>query len=155
MIYMEYYKKFMEKKHMPESVVSVMFFLYLVSGYHMPSQVASLIDTMGGKIIIAVSAIVLLAFANPILGVLGLFVAYELIYRSSVQTGSADLEKYYPTEEKKWSPFTPMHQFPYTLEQEVVKKMAPVRNSDMTPQQVSFKPILDNTHNAANINGQN
>jgi hypothetical protein len=43
-----------------------------------------------------------------------------------------------------------MNQFPYTLEQEVVKKMAPAKESyDYTPS--SFSPVLDDTYDAAPI----
>jgi hypothetical protein len=62
------------------------------------------------------------------------------------------LNSSYPTEEKKWSPFTAHHQFPYTLEQEVVKKMAPIRNKNYSNEKYTFKPILDDLHDAAPIN---
>jgi hypothetical protein len=43
-----------------------------------------------------------------------------------------------------------MNQFPYTLEQEVVKKMAPMKFSDSTTTS-SFSPVLDDTYDAAPI----
>ena len=94
------------------------------------------------------------AHSNPIVGILGIIVAYELIKRSSVTTGSAALEHYYPTEQKKWSPFSPIHQFPYTLEQEIVKKMAPIRHPATKNNRPNFKPVLDDLHDAAPINYQ-
>jgi hypothetical protein len=56
-------------------------------------------------------ALLLFGYSNPILGVLGIMVAYHLIKASSDKTGTAALEQHYPTEEKKWSPFTAIHQF--------------------------------------------
>jgi len=51
-----------------------------------------------------------------------------------------------------WSPFSPTHQFPYTLEQEMVKKMtAPQKNQN---DNLQFKGMLDNTHDAAPLNYQ-
>ena len=140
----------LDKKHAPQLVVGVVFLMFLLSSVQIPSGIAETIDTTPGKIIVWAISILLFYYVNPVLAVLGLVVAYELIYRSSKKTGTADLDKYYPTEQKKWSPFSPMHQFPYTLEQEMVKKMVPTRNSD-EPVNVSFKPILDNTHDAASI----
>jgi len=151
---MEYLKKLMEKKNMPQLVLTILFIIYLVLGLRMPHTIADIIDTTSGKVIIAVLALALFSYSNPILGILGIIVAYELIKRSSVTTGSAALEKYYPTEQKKWSPFSPLHQFPYTLEQEMVKKMAPIRRSNAEKQKVSFKPILDDLHDAAPVNYQ-
>jgi hypothetical protein len=151
---MEYLKKLLEKKNMPQFILSIFFIIYLVIGFRMPENIADKIDTPLGKILIVIGALILFASANPILGVLGIIVAYELIKRSSVSTGTAALAKYYPTEEKKWSPFTPIHQFPYTLEQEMVKKMAPMRNPNPVPIQTTFKPILDNLYDAAPINYQ-
>ena len=45
-----------------------------------------------------------------------------------------------------------MNQFPYTLEQEVVKKMAPIRDTGYTNSESTFSPILDDTYDAAPIN---
>jgi hypothetical protein len=46
---------------------------------------------------------------------------------------------------------TAMNHFPYTLEQEVVSKMAPINNT-VDPNAVSnFMPVLDNIHDAAPV----
>ena len=148
---MEYLKDLFEKKHISQLLLVILFIVYLIMGYKMPEGVANMIDTPVGKIIVSLVSLLLFAYSNPILGVLGIIVAYELIKRSSIKTGSAALEEYYPTEEKKWSPFTPAHQFPYTLEQEVVKKMAP-QKFNKYPAKASFKPLLDDLHDAAPAN---
>jgi hypothetical protein len=93
---------------------------------------------------------------NPILAVLGLFVAFDLIRRSSFSSsGLGALQQYAPSEVKKSSQFTAFNQFPYTLEQEVVAKMAPISKSGYSINQASYKPLLDNTHEASPINGSN
>ncbi len=148
---MEYFNSLFEKKNTSQTILIVIFIIYLLIGYRMPPQIASMIDSNYGKIIIVICAFILFAYSNPILGVLGIIVAYELIRRSSDITGSYALESYYPTEEKKWTPFSAHHQFPYTLEQEMVKKMAPQKFSD-TPVNVSFKPVLDDLHDASPVN---
>ena len=147
---MEYFNELLEKKNMPQLVLVVLFIIYLLMGYKTPNSVANMIDSTVGKIVVAMFALLLFAYSNPILGVLGIFVAYQLVRSASIKTGMAGLEEYYPTEEKKWSPFTPAHQFPYTLEQEMVKKMAPQKfNTNYT--KATYKPTLDDTYDAASV----
>ena len=145
---MDSLKDLFTKKHMPEIVLASLFVLYLVMGYQMPEGVATIVDSTIGKIVVVVVTLMLFAYSKPILGILALLVVYQLIKSSSVQTGMAGLEEYYPTESKKWTPFTPTNQFAYTLEQEVVKKMA---NQKFNTEYVKapFRPILDDTHDAA------
>jgi hypothetical protein len=145
---MDYFKDIFTKKHMPELVLSVLFVLYLVMGLKVPDGVATIIDSTIGKIVVILIALMLFAYSNPVLGVLALLVAYQLIKSASVKTGMAGLEEYYPTEAKKWSPFTPIHQFPYTLEQEVVKNMTTQKfNTEYV--KAPFRPTLDDTHDAS------
>jgi hypothetical protein len=139
---------YFDKKHMPELLLSVLFVIYLVMGYKMPQAVAVMIDSTIGKIVVVLAALMLFAYSNPVLGVLALLVAYQMIKNASVKTGMAGLEEYYPTEAKKWSPFTPTHQFPYTLEQEVVKNMTTQKfNTEYV--KASYRPTLDDTHDAS------
>ena len=107
--------------------------------------------TIYGKILVAVVALVLFSYANPILGVLGFIVAFDLIRRSSVSTGTFALDNYVPTETKKEAELTEMNQFPYTLEQEVVKKMAPIPSTTSSMNPVTFTPLLNNLHDASPV----
>jgi hypothetical protein len=145
---------YFNKKQMPEVALSILFVLYLVMGFKLPDGVASMIDTTLGKIVVLLVALMMFAYSNPVLGVLALLVAYQFIKNASVKTGMAGLEEYYPTEEKKWTPFTPTHQFPYTLEQEVVKNMTTQKfNTEYI--KAPFRPILDDNHNAAPLTSLN
>jgi len=147
---MEYLNELLEKKNMPQLVLVVLFIIYLVIGLKTPDSIATMIDSTFGKIAVALFALLLFAYSNPILGVLGIFVAYQIIRGASIKTGMAALEQFFPTEEKKWSPFTPAHQFSYTLEQEVVKKMAPQKfNTNYV--KATYRPSLDDTYDAEYI----
>ena len=142
---MEYLNELLEKKNMPQLALVILFIIYLIMGFKTPDSVANMIDSTVGKIIVALVALFLFAYSNPILGVLGIFVAYQLVRNASIKTGMASLEQYYPTEEKKWSPFTPAHQFPYTLEQEMVKRMAPQKfNTNYV--KPTYKPMLEDIY---------
>lgn len=147
---MDYFSTLFDKKNMPQLTLSVLFVLYLVMGYQIPEGAATAIDSTIGKIIVVVIALMLFAYSNPVLGVLALLVAYQLIKSASVKTGMAGLEEYYPTEAKKWSPFTPTHQFPYTLEQEVVKNMTTQKfNTEYV--KAPYRPTLNDTYDASPV----
>ena len=137
---------------MGELVLVVLMVVYLIMGYKTPDPIANLVDTLVGKIVIFLVVVYLFLHSNPILAVLALFVAFDLIRRSSMVTGIDALQKYAPTEEKKRSQFTAFNQFPYTLEQEVVKKMAPIVQSGSTLTKPSYKPMLENLHDASSLN---
>jgi hypothetical protein len=150
---MESFSSLFKKEHMGELVLIILFIVYLILGLKTPEPFASIIDSLAGKIVIFVIVIYLFMHANPILAVLSLFVAFDLIRRSSMTTGLDALQKFAPSEEKKMSQFTAFNQFPYTLEQEVVAKMAPIMKSGSSLNQASYKPLLDNLYDAAPLNG--
>jgi hypothetical protein len=93
--------------------------------------------------------------ANPILAVIAALVAFDLMRRSSDTTGLAALQAYAPSEQKKISQFTAFNQFPYTLEQEVVARMAPLVRSGSPLTSATYKPLLDNLYDASPINSSN
>jgi hypothetical protein len=152
---MESFSSLFKKEHMGELVLVVLFIIYLIMGLKTPEPVAGMVDTLVGKIVIFITIIYLFMHANPILAVLALFVGFDLIRRSSMTTGIDALQRFAPSEEKKTSQFTAFNQFPYTLEQEVVSKMAPIMKSGSSLTQASYKPLLDNLYDASPLNGSN
>lgn len=146
---MDRFSKLFKKENMGQVILSILFIIYLIMGYKTPENIANVIDTFYGKTIIFGMVLLMFFYGNPILAVLGLFVAFDLIRRSSMVTGIDALKKYEPSEEKKFSQFTALNQFPYTLEQEVVSKMAPIVQSGYTLTKASYKPMLDNFHDAS------
>ena len=152
---MESFSSLLKKEHMGELVLVVLFIIYLIMGSKTPEPVAGMVDTLVGKIAIFIIIIYLFMHANPILAVLALFVGFDLIRRSSMATGIDALRRFAPSEEKKSSQFTAFNQFPYTLEQEVVAKMAPIMKSGSSLSQASYKPLLDNLYDASPLNGSN
>jgi len=146
---MESFTSLFKKEHRGELILAILLIIYLVMGFKTPESVANMIDTIPGKVVIFIVVVFLFIYYSPILGILGLFVAFTLIRSSSITTGSDALQKYVPTEEKKTSQFTAYNQFPYTLEQEVVAKMAPILTSGSSMENPSYKPILDNLHYAS------
>ena len=136
------------KQNLSETVLSLLILLYLLVGHTMPGWLAEWLSSTMGHLVVIVIALVMFAKSKPMLGGLILLAAYVLIRNASVKSGIAALQDYYPTEAKKWTPFSPMHQFPYTLEEEIVKVMT---NEKFNTEYVKtpFKPVLDDTHDAA------
>jgi hypothetical protein len=149
---MESYSSLLKKEHMGQLILVILFIIYLIMGYKTPEPVAQMVDSLAGKIVIFVVVVYMFMYTHPILAVLSLFVAFDLIRRSSAATGIDALQKYAPSEVKKSSQFSAFNQFPYTLEQEVVKKMAPIVQSGSTLSKPSYKPLLDNLYDASPIN---
>lgn len=148
---MKEFNSLFKKENMGELILIIIFIIYLIMGYKTPEPIAIMVESIIGKIIIFIIVIYLFMHCNPILAILSLFVAFDLIRRSSVATGIDALNKYAPTEEKKMSQFTAFNQFPYTLEQEVINKMAPIMKSGSSINPPSYKPLLDNLHDASSL----
>ena len=148
---MDSFSSLFKKEHMGELILVILFIIYLIMGYKTPEPVASMIDSIGGKIVIILIVIYMFMHTHPILAILSLFVAFDLIRRSSLTTGIDALKRYAPSEEKKSSQFSAFNQYPYTLEQEVVKKMAPIIQSGSTLSKPSYKPLLENLYDASPI----
>jgi hypothetical protein len=139
---MKYFKELLEKKNRNESILAVLFIVYLLSDMQTPHEIAGMIDTVLGKVAIMLGALTVFLHTNPIVGVLALLTAYEVIKRSSQARGTLGVHQFLPNEQRKNHFFTSQNQFPVTLEEEVVKKMAPiVHHKDLTPP--SFRPVLD------------
>jgi hypothetical protein len=149
---MESFSSLFKKQHMGELVLVFLLIVYLILGFKTPEPIASIVDSLIGKIVIFIIVIYLFMYSNPILAVLSLFVAFDLIRRSSITTGFDALKRYAPSEQKKMSQFTAYNQFPYTLEQEVVAKMAPIMKSGTSLTKASYKPLLDNLYDASPVN---
>jgi hypothetical protein len=152
---MEVFTNLLKKEHMGELILVILFIIYLVLGLRTPELVANMVDNVIGKVVIILVVIYLFMNANPVLAVLAALVAFDLMRRSTETTGLDALEKYAPTEKKKMSQFTAFNQFPYTLEQEVVAKMAPIIRSGSSLTPASYKPILDNLHDASSLSSSN
>lgn len=157
---MDSFTELFKKQNMGELILVILMSIYLIMGFKTPELIANIVDNLVGKIVIVVIVLFLFINANPILAVLAALVAFDLMRRSSDTTGFGrlglgSLQAYAPTEQKKMSQFTAFNQFPYTLEQEVVAKMAPIVRSGTSLTPASYKPLLDNLHDASPITGSN
>jgi len=146
---MESFSSLFKKGHRGELILTIVFIIYLILGYNTPQPVASLVNSIIGKVVIFMLVVYMFLYHNPILAVFTLLVAFDLMRRSSGAMNSKLMQTYIPSEENKMNQFTAFNQFPYTLEQEVVKKMAPIVQSGSVLTKPSFHPMLDNLHGAS------
>lgn len=100
---MDSFSRLFKKEHMGELVLVILLIIYLILGLKTPEPIANLIDTLVGKIVIFIIVIYLFIYSNPILAILALLTAFDLVRRSSMAsaTGLGALQKYAPSEEKR------------------------------------------------------
>ena len=149
---MKSFSSLLNKEHRSQLILTIILIIYLILGLKTPQPIAFLVNNIVGKIVIFIIVIYMFLHMNPILAVISLVVAIDLIRRSSTTVYNDLLQTYIPSEENKMGQFTAFNQFPYTLEQEVVKKMAPIVQSGSVLNKASYHPLLDNLHDASPVN---
>jgi hypothetical protein len=127
------------------------FIVYVVFPISTPSFLAGFIESSLGMLLLFLVTIFLFFYTNPILGVIFIFVAYELLRRSSQISGRTAIIKHTPSQLNKDIEMASMNPpKKETLEEEIVEQMAPVGKSDMsiyTPS--SFKPVAESVGTAS------
>ena len=76
------------KKNNSHSLLAVLLVIFTVFDLRVPSEMANLLDTLLGRVVVIGAALSLL-FVNPLLGVLGVVAAYELLRRSEIESTNA------------------------------------------------------------------
>jgi hypothetical protein len=132
------------KENIGENILIALLVIFLVLGKPIPPPLNQYIDTNMGIVVIIIIAISLFAY-SPVLGVVGLLVAYQIIRK----TGTFAIGMYMPSEEKKWVTSEKDYNRPSdTLEQDVIRTMAPIVNPDLMTSTGDFIPTLGNTRDA-------
>ena len=129
----------------------ITFVLYLVLPIHAPAFIAGMVDSPLGMLTIFIVTVYLFFYSNPILAIVYVFVAYELLRRSSQVTGRVAMIQHSPTQAKKDSELRAMNPpVVETLEEQVVQKMAPIGRSDPVVYTMSsFKPVAEKIDGAS------
>jgi hypothetical protein len=123
----------------------VVFILYIVFPIDTPDFLIGVIDSSLGMLIIFIITLYLFFYVNPVVAIVYIFVAYELIRRSCNKSGRVTIVQYTPTQKTKDSEMKAMNQpVLETLEEEVVSQMAPIGRSDPNVYiDTTFKPVAD------------
>jgi hypothetical protein len=152
-------------------ILGIIFVFYILLNIQTPAFLAGSIDNLFGKVLVVAIAAVIFMKTNPVIGVLGFVVAYQMIKTASVTTGTYAMKHYLPSEASKMKemqsfnseqvqsqpPQEPMQKKEQVLaktnndgalETEMVAQMAPLvmYGGDST---LNYSPILDAQHSAA------
>ena len=141
-----------------EMILLVVFIIYLVFPIKTPEFLAGSIDSPFGLIGIFAVTLYLFFFANPIIGVIYIFVAYELIRRSAITpqgiaASQYAIQQYTPTQAVKDVQLQKMNpRQSETLEEEMISIMAPASRDFIKGESVSnFKPVADSVIGASMV----
>jgi hypothetical protein len=116
--------------------------IFIVAPLYPPIPLADLLDTPLGKGGVLLISLVLLSNVKPVIGIVGLYAAFLLVYRSS----SHILPKNnfaMPETRKEFDKMASHNQFPVTLEEEIVQQRVPVQNESIQTVGESYKPVYD------------
>ncbi len=140
------------KKHSWLYFLLAVLVIFIVIPIDLPPEVAKLIDTSLGKIVVIVGVINLFML-NPVVGTVGAIAGYEIIKRSSgySSTYMGVNSNFITSENIKSKILGNINRYPYTVEEEVIKNQMPF-SFNLTPVEYSpFKPVKDNIHEAVNV----
>lgn len=128
-----------------EVILFVIFVLYIVFQPRTPPAFSLFIDTPVGAVVVMAVAAYLLLYTHPVLGVLSIFVAYELLRRSTVVRFIPTLPDQ-PKVDAQQQSFNPPAE--RTLEEDLVAQMAPIEvSADYV--ETGFKPVSEDVHGAS------
>lgn len=120
-------------------ILGIIFILYLVTDIQSPKFLVNLLNKnifMHG--IVYLLALSVFLHSSPVIGLLALIVAHQLIQRSEKHVFYED--EVLPKRDKNF--MTPESQFPMTLEEEVVSKMAPLTGPEQLTS-AKYQPVLN------------
>ena len=138
-----YLTELVKEKNHHQLALAILFVLYISFNIQTPHILAKSVTSMVGMVVVAAVTIALLAYSNPIVGLLSIPVAYLLIERSNQQMkNTSSVSTMAKKEMEKMDSFFKVeNQFPKTLEEEIVEKRTNHKSSvDVMPS--SYKPLL-------------
>jgi len=131
-----------------EVIVFVLFVAYLVFQPSTPPMLTPFVDNLGGTIVIISFALYIFLYMHPILGVLGIFVAYEIIRRTSTKTmAMVQYSPEQPVKDMAMKRMNPPKE--KTLEEAMIQQMAPIGNGGVI--QSEYEPVSDDVRGASRV----
>lgn len=145
---MQSLKSLFNQQNSTDMMIVVILLMYVLVDVKTPDSLAEIVDNIFGQIVIILGAMTLFTKCHPLVGILALFAAYQLIMRSSKATGTYAVENIMPSEENKYEEMIEQNVIPKTLEEEVVKTMVPLTR-DLPSGQQTYQPVLDSNINSS------
>ena len=131
-----------------EVILFILFVAYLVFQPSTPPVLTPFVDNLFGTIVVISIALYMFLYMHPVLGVLGIFVAYELIRRTSTKTvAMIQYSPEQPVKDMAMKRMNPPKE--RTLEEAMVAKMAPVSDGGVIV--ADYLPVSDDVRGASMI----
>lgn len=148
---MDAYRDVMKKLANHEIILGLLLVAYSAMDISAPMWLNDFVVSEIGSIVVVLVALSFFLYLNPVIAVIGLVATYELINRARRSTHfGGSMINYLPKTQPDCSDLNAYNQFSTTLEQEMVAKMAPLVGPSVS--QVTYKPVLDNDHDASPLN---
>jgi hypothetical protein len=143
----------------PEIILLIVFIIFIVFPVSIPPILSPWIDQPLGVALLLILTIYLLVYIHPLVGVLFIWVAYELVHRASkVSHTKIPISEFYlhpdpATLQSQQQPVeTESAAKSLSLEEETVVQYGVYEtNPTLTYYETSFHPVYDFTHNATPI----
>ena len=136
-----------------ELILFGLFVFYLVFQIDTPQLLVPYIDSGMGMVTIIGVALYLFLYTHPILGVISIFVAYEVLRRSTVRLNRVIMFEPNPVQatiDSEMKAMNPPKLF--TLEEQVVSSMAPLPKASPSDYvESSYKPVSESIHEASEL----
>ena len=155
--------RFTKKYGQNQLILGVLLVIFILFRINLPYGVSQFVGSFPGMIVIVVVVVYLFIKEGTVLGMLGLIAGYQILSRSgflvknkldflneaSIPTYN-NVQTLLPNKSVNGMTFSPVHQFPTTLEQDVISNLVPIVNND-DPPHLKYKPALERQHNAAPV----
>jgi len=132
-------------------VLAILLIVFILADVSLPDPLANMVDSVTGNIVVGLLSLALFVNGNPLIGMLGLVATYMLVVRSGRIDGIGHAaNKHMVSENSKVMDFSRYNDFPVSLEEEMVDKMAPLVKHPPA-MNIDYKPVLDKLHDAAPV----
>ena len=133
----------------------VVFILFIILPVKVPNALTGVFDSAVGILVLFIITVSLFVYINPILGVIFILVAYELIRRSALLMGKPITQIFSSDNTSQGTKDSELHQMnpvqSPTLEEEVIQTMAPATKDFIKLDGSNFKPIMEAVKGASLI----
>ena len=124
-------------------VLVVLMVTYIVFPLPLPLEIAGVIDTNLGSLIVVVLSIFIFLLVNPVIGTLAFITGYVILSRAAISTGSEVMKQYTPGEDQKHQDMLYLHtkENGKSLEEETVDNMKTINHNSNLLSEDPYKPV--------------
>jgi hypothetical protein len=127
-------------------ILGIIFVFYILFNVHTPPFLAGAVDNLFGKVLVVVIAGVIFMKTNPVIGVLGFVVAYQMIKTASVTTGTYAMKHFLPSESSKMREMQTFNQD--RISTQPIMQAQQMQSQQMQAQHLQQEELLTKTNNA-------